>query len=54
MGKQMIFISVLLLTKLRLLLKTAYLKNINLILAFIINIIAQPIVHLNISSAFIV
>ena len=31
-----------------------YLENINLILAFIINIISQPIEHLNISSAFIV
>ena len=29
-------------------------ENINLILAFIINIISQPIEHLNISSAFIV
>ena len=31
-----------------------YLENINLILAFIINIISQSIEHLNISSAFIV
>ena len=31
-----------------------FLENINLILAFIINIISQPIEHLNISSAFIV
>ena len=31
-----------------------YLENINLILAFIINLISQPIEHLNISSAFIV
>ena len=31
-----------------------YLENINLILAFIINIISQPIELLNISSAFIV
>ena len=31
-----------------------YLENINLILAFIINIISQPIEHLNISSASIV
>ena len=31
-----------------------YLENINLILAFIINIISQPIEHLDISSAFIV
>ena len=30
-----------------------YLENINLILAFIINMISQPIEHLNISSAFI-
>ena len=29
-----------------------YLENINLILAFIINIISQPIEHLNITSAF--
>ena len=34
--------------------KGIYLENINLILAFIINIISQPIEHLNISSAFIV
>ena len=33
---------------------TEYLENINLILAFIINIISQPIELLNISSAFIV
>ena len=33
---------------------TVYLENINLILAFIINIISQPIEVLNISSAFIV
>ena len=31
-----------------------YLENINRILPFIINIISQPIEHLNISSAFIV
>ena len=31
-----------------------YLENINLILAFIINIFSQPIELLNISSAFIV
>ena len=31
-----------------------YLENINLILAFIINIISQPIELLNISSSFIV
>ena len=31
-----------------------YLENINLILAFIINIISQPIEHLNITSALIV
>ena len=31
-----------------------FLENINMILAFIINIISQPIEHLNISSAFIV
>ena len=31
-----------------------YLENINLILAFIINIISQPIELLNISSTFIV
>ena len=36
------------------LVETLLLKNINLILAFIINIISQPIEHLNISSAFIV
>ena len=30
-----------------------YLENINLILAFIIYIISQPIEHLNMSSAFI-
>ena len=34
--------------------KQVYLENINLILAFIINIISQPIEHLNISSASIV
>ena len=31
-----------------------FLENINLILTFIINIISQPIEHLNIYSAFIV
>ena len=31
-----------------------YLENINLILAFIINIISQPIEHLNVALAFIV
>ena len=31
-----------------------YLENINLILAFIINIISQPVEHQNISSASIV
>ena len=34
--------------------QVVYLENINLILAFIVNIISQPVEHLNISSAYIV